>query len=138
MDPPLPPVDQGNTVLGGKSCILCPAQSEEFSDFHAAVRAQWKHSKRPRSRQRTVEAQSGHSIRDQLSSENEISLPFPLVYTQLSTMASGQELMPVGEAAAVLYNDTSMNGSNGPAPIVVEPGDGEGALGRWVQLPLGR
>ena len=42
-------------------------------------------------------------------------------------MASGQEIIPVGEVAATLYNDTSMNGSNGPAsPIVVEPGDREG------------
>ena len=42
-------------------------------------------------------------------------------------MASGREIIPVGEAAATLYNDTSMNGSNGPAsPIVVEPSDREG------------
>ena len=42
-------------------------------------------------------------------------------------MATGQEIVPVGEAAAVLYDDTSMNGSNGPpSPIVVEPGDREG------------
>ena len=42
-------------------------------------------------------------------------------------MATGQEIIPVGEAAAVLYDDTSMNGSNGPpSPIVVEPGDREG------------
>ena len=42
-------------------------------------------------------------------------------------MASGQEIIPVGEAAAALYDDTSMNGSNGPtSPIVVEPGDREG------------
>ena len=42
-------------------------------------------------------------------------------------MATGQELVPVGEAAAVPYDDTSMNGSNGPpSPIVVEPGDREG------------
>ena len=45
----------------------------------------------------------------------------------LSTMASGREIIPIGEAAVVLYNDTSMNGSNGSAsPIVVEPGDKEG------------
>ena len=49
------------------------------------------------------------------------------VHAQLSTMATGQEIIPVGEAAAVLYDDTSMNGSNGPpSPIVVEPGDREG------------
>ena len=42
-------------------------------------------------------------------------------------MAPGREIIPVGEAAAILYDDTSMNGSNGPAsPIVVEPGDREG------------
>ena len=42
-------------------------------------------------------------------------------------MASGREIIPVGETAAALYDDTSMNGSNGPAsPIVVEPGDREG------------
>ena len=45
-------------------------------------------------------------------------------------MASGQEIVPVGEvdvAAVTLYDDTSMNGSNGPAsPLVVEPGDREG------------
>ena len=37
------------------------------------------------------------------------------VYTQFSTMAWGREIVPVGEAAAALYDDTSMNGSNGPA-----------------------
>ena len=42
-------------------------------------------------------------------------------------MATGQEIIPVGEAATVLYDDASMNGSNGPpSPIVVEPGDREG------------
>ena len=42
-------------------------------------------------------------------------------------MASGREIIPVGEAVAILYDDTSMNGSNGPAsPIVVEPGEREG------------
>ena len=42
-------------------------------------------------------------------------------------MASGREIIPAGEAAAVLYDDTSMNGSNGPSsPIVVKPGDREG------------
>ena len=49
------------------------------------------------------------------------------VHAQCSTMATGQELIPVGDAAAVLYDDTSMNSSNGPpSPIVVEPGDREG------------
>ena len=42
-------------------------------------------------------------------------------------MASSQEIIPVGEAATALYDDTSMNGSNGPAsPIVVKPGGREG------------
>ena len=42
-------------------------------------------------------------------------------------MASGREIISVGEAATVLYNDTSINGSNGPAsPIIVEPSDREG------------
>ena len=49
------------------------------------------------------------------------------IYAQFSTMASGREIIPVGEAVTVLYDDTSMNGSNGPAsPIVFEPGDREG------------
>ena len=49
------------------------------------------------------------------------------VHAQFSTMATGQEIIPVGDAAAVLYDDTSMNSSNGPpSPIVVEPGDREG------------
>ena len=49
------------------------------------------------------------------------------VYAQFSTMASGREIIPIGEAAAILYDDTSMNGSIGPAsPILVEPGDKEG------------
>ena len=35
-------------------------------------------------------------------------------------------MIPVGDAAAVLYEDMSMNSSNGPpSPIVVEPGDRE-------------
>ena len=44
-------------------------------------------------------------------------------------MVSGQEIVPIGEAAIVLYDNTSMNGSNGPAsPIVLEPGDREGPI----------
>ena len=39
-------------------------------------------------------------------------------------MASGREMVPVGEATVMLYDDMSMNGSNGPAsPTVVDPGD---------------
>ena len=42
-------------------------------------------------------------------------------------MASGREIVPADETAVTWYDDTSMNGSNGPAsPIVVEPGDREG------------
>ena len=42
-------------------------------------------------------------------------------------MVSDQEIILVGNAATVLYDDTSMNGSNSLAsPIVVEPGDREG------------
>ena len=48
----------------------------------------------------------------------------------LSTMASGREIIPVGDIDATvvtLYDDTSMNGSSGPAsPLVFEPGDREG------------
>ena len=49
------------------------------------------------------------------------------VYAQFNTMASCQEIVPIREAATALYDDTSMNGSNGlTSPIVVEPGDREG------------
>ena len=42
-------------------------------------------------------------------------------------MASGREIIPIGEAAAVLYDDTNMNGSNGQAsPVIFKPGDREG------------
>ena len=42
-------------------------------------------------------------------------------------MASGQEIIPAGEATTILYDHMRMNGSNGPAsPIVVQPGDREG------------
>ena len=42
-------------------------------------------------------------------------------------MPSGREIVPVGEANAVLYDDTCMNGLNGAAsPIIVKPGDREG------------
>ena len=45
----------------------------------------------------------------------------------LSTMASGREIIPIGEATAILYDDMSMNGLNSLAsPIVVETGDREG------------
>ena len=39
-------------------------------------------------------------------------------------MAPGREIISVGEAATVLYDDMSINNLNGLAfPIVVEPGD---------------
>ena len=42
-------------------------------------------------------------------------------------MASSREIILVGEVAAVLYDDTSMNGSNGSnSPVVVEPCGKEG------------
>ena len=65
-------------------------------------------------------------VRDQLNSEIEISFPF---FCQLSPAPwrQGKRSFPVGETAAALYDDTSMNGSNGPAsPIGAEPGDREG------------
>lgn len=38
-----------------------------------------------------------------------------------SVMALDFKIVPVGEATMTLYNDASINGSNGPAfPIVVE------------------
>ena len=44
-------------------------------------------------------------------------------------MASSREIIPVGEAAAALYDDMNMNGSNGlTSPIVVKPGDREGPI----------
>ena len=39
-------------------------------------------------------------------------------------MASSQEIVPVDEVAAVVYDDTSMNDSNDlPGPMVVKPSD---------------
>ena len=50
-------------------------------------------------------------------------------------MATSQEIIPIGEAATVLYDDASMNSSNGPpSPIVVEPGDREGPT---AEMPEG-
>ena len=63
------------------------------------------------------------------SAQRSRSASHSFVYAQFSTMALGQEIIPIGEAATALYDDTSMNGSNGPAsPIVVEPGDREGPI----------
>ena len=56
--------------------IMSSNRAEQISGFHPAVRAEWEHSDRPRSRLWTVAAQSGHSVRDQFSSEIEISFPF--------------------------------------------------------------
>ena len=87
--------------------------------------ADWEHSDRQRSEQQIVEAQSGHSVRVQLSSK--IKTNFPILLSTLRTMASSREIIFASEAAAVLFDDMSMNGLNGPAsPIVVEPGDREG------------
>ena len=97
---------------------------EQFSDSHVAVCAEWEHSNKPRSGQQIVEAQSDHSVRVQLNSETKTS--FRILLSILSTMPSGRAISPIGEVAAVLYDNTSMNGSNGPtSPIVVEPGDKE-------------
>ena len=72
---------------------------------------------------RQFEAQSGHSVRVQLSLQIEISFLL-FVYARFSSIASGKEIVPVGEADAVLYDDTCMNGLNGPAsPIIVKLGD---------------
>ena len=61
------------------------------------------------------------------SAQRSRSASHSFVNAQFSTMASGREIIPIGEAAAALYNDMSINGLNGPAsPIVVEPGDREG------------
>ena len=121
MDPPLPPVDWGNIVLGWEMYIMSNNRAEPISDFHPAVRAEWEHSDRPRSGLRTVAAQSGH--RSEISSAQRLrSASRSSDYAQSSIMASGQEIIPVGEAAAALYDDASMNSSNGPAsPLVVEP-----------------
>ena len=56
--------------------IMSSNRAEHINDFHPAVRAEWEHSNRPRSGLRAVEAQSGRSVKDQLSSEIEISFPF--------------------------------------------------------------
>ena len=67
----------GMLYRGGKMyTIMSSNRAELISDFHPTVRAEWEHSDKPRSGLRTVEAQSGHSVRDQFSSEIEISFPF--------------------------------------------------------------
>ena len=49
-------------------------------------------------------------------------------------MALDFKIVPVGEASMTLYNDTSINGSNGPAfPIVVEPNDREGLKAEMLE-----
>ena len=50
------------------------------------------------------------------SAQRPRSVSHSFVYAQFSTMALGQENIPIGEAATTLYDDTSMNGSNGPPP----------------------
>ena len=103
--------------------IMSSNKAEQFHDFHPAAHAKWECSNRRRSGQRTVEAQSGHSVRVQLSLQIEISFLL-FVYARFSSIASGKEIVPVGEADAISYDDTCMNGLNGPAsPIIVKPGD---------------
>ena len=66
MDPPLPSVDRGIVVRGGTLYIILPNdRAEPSDDFDPAVRAEEKRSDRPRSGQRTMEAQSGQSAREQ-------------------------------------------------------------------------
>ena len=56
------------------------------------------------------------------------STSYSFVYALFSSMASGWEIVPVGETDAVLYDDTWMNGGNGPvSPIIIKPGDRERA-----------
>ena len=61
--------------------------------------------------------------------------PVFLSFVSLSSaMASGREMVPVGEATVMLYDDMSMNGSNGPAcPTVVDPGDYEGSTAKMLE-----
>ena len=82
----------------------------------------------------TDQSQGNGQLRPSQVTMSEISSPqrprstsHSFVYAQFSTMALGREIIPVGEAATTLYDDTGMNASNGLAsPIVVKPGDREG------------
>ena len=59
------------------------------------------------------------------------------IYAQFSTMVLGREVIPVGEATDILYNNMSMNGSNGLAyPIILEPGDKEGLIAEIQECAL--
>ena len=71
MVPPLPSVDMWNIVLGWENIHYVQYRSEQFSDSHDAVRAKWEQLDRPRSRQQTAEAQSGHSVKVQLNSDQD-------------------------------------------------------------------
>ena len=52
-------------------------------------------------------------------------------------MASSREILPIAEGVVVLYDDTSMDGSNGPAfPIVVKPSDREGPTTEMLELEV--
>ena len=86
---------------------------------------------RPRSGQQIAKAKSSHSVKGQLNLE--IGTSFPNLLSTFSTMVSGREIISIGEAAALLYDNTSVNGSNGPVPlIVVKPGDQGGPT---VEMP---
>ena len=102
--------------MGWEMYIILPNdRAEPSNDFRPTVRAEWKLSNRPRAGQRTVEAQSGQSVKDQFSDRDRLlSALSTSSHAHFSIMATGQELIPAGDAAAVLYDDASMNGSNGP------------------------
>ena len=54
-----------------------------------------------------------------------------------SSIASGREIVPIGEAAMTLYDNTSMNGSNGPEfPIIIEPSDHEGPTSEFSERAI--
>ena len=108
-------------------------RAEQSNEFHDAICAEWEHLDKPRSGQRTIETQLGHNVRVQLSSEIETS--FPSLLPTLSTMALGREIIPIGEAVAILYDDMRINGSNSPASlIVVELGDREGPTAKMPEF----
>ena len=49
-------------------------------------------------------------------------------------MVSGREIVPVGEVATTLYNDMSLNVSNGPAsPKIVKLGNYEGMTAKMPE-----
>lgn len=51
-----------------------------------------------------------------------------------AAMASIQEITSIGEATAVLYDDTSINGLNGPASLIaVKPSDRERPTAKMLE-----